>query len=102
MKGRTKIPVPEGIYPEEIVKLLGYDISELRSPSTERRLADQRRVVACALREFGMMEWHIGDVLNRKRVSVTAMLRTSYLVEDEARKAMELIKNSNYGKKEEK
>lgn len=98
MRGPKKTPVPEGVHPEEIIKLLGYNISELRSPSVERRLADQRRVVAYVLRQFGLLEWHIGEVLNRKRVSVTAMLRTAYLVENEIKKAMKLIGNSDYGK----
>lgn len=102
MRGPKKTPVPEGVHPEEIIKLLGYDISELRSPSVERRLADQRRVVASVLRHLGMTEWHIGDVLNRKRVSVNAMLRTSYLVDKEIAKAIELIEKLGYGKEEER
>lgn len=102
MRGKKKTPVPEGVYPEEIIKLLGYDISELRSPSVERRLADRRRVVAYVLRSLGMIERHIGDVLNRKRISVVAMLRTSHLVEKEIARSMELIEKLGYGKKEEK
>ena len=100
MRGKKKTPVPEGVHPEEIIRLLGYDISELRSPSVERRLADQRRVVAYVLRSLGMIERHIGDALNRKRISVVAMLRTSYLVGNETAKAMELIEKLGYGKEE--
>ena len=98
MKEINRTPIPEGVHPEEIIRLIGYNLTDLRSASAKRRLADQRRVAAYVLRQFGLLEWHIGEVLNRKRVSVTAMLRTAYLVENEIKKAMKLIGNSDYGK----
>lgn len=95
--GPKKAQIPD-INPEAIIRALGYDIGELRSKNKCFALADKRRVVACVLRHLGMAEWHIGDVLNRKRVSVNAMLRTSYLVEKEIAEAIELIEKLGYGK----
>lgn len=98
MKKRTKTPVPKGIHPEEIVRIIGYDMKKLRSERRTADLSDQRRVVAVLLKRLGMVEWHIAEVLNRKRPSVNAMLHTSYLVENEIKKAMKLIEDSDYGK----
>lgn len=97
MKKSKKTPVPD-IHPEEIVRILGYDMEGLRSKKRTADLSDQRRVVAVLFKRLGMVEWHIGDVLDRHPSSIAAMFRTSYLVEREIQRAVEQLKNSGYGK----
>lgn len=102
MKGRTKIPVPQGVCPEEIVRLIGYDIRELRSADTSRILADRRRVVAKVLTWLGLTTSCVGEVLNRDHSSVSAMLKTSHLVENETERIIAQLIELGYGKETKK
>lgn len=101
MKGKwpgTKEHSSEG---EQIVAALGYDMEALRSACRSSVLSDQRRVVASVLKERGWTRLQTGDLLNRNHSSVTIMIRTSYLVEDEIAAANELLSKLDYGKEKE-
>lgn len=100
MKGHWKSGLSSRIHPHtwDIIRLIGYDLSALRSSSTERKLADQRRIVAKVLTWLGMSRSSVGEVLNRNHSSVSIMLKTSYLVKDETRRIISQLTDLGYGK----
>ena len=77
--------------PEEIVRTLGYNLEELRSPSRFRQVVDQRRVVAAILGRLGYTHLSIGELLNRNHVTITNLINSSYLVKGELIIAMQKL-----------
>lgn len=82
---------PFGPSPEEIVRILGYNLEELRSPSRFRQVVDQRRVVATLLNRLGHTYKAIGEFLNRNGTTTLSLVRSSYLVEGEVALAMKKL-----------
>lgn len=84
-------PLVFGPSPEEIVRTLGYNLEELRSPSRFRQVVDQRRVVATLLNRLGHTYMSIGKFLNRDHVTAGNLIHSSYLVEGEVSLAMQKL-----------
>lgn len=84
-------PLVFGPSPEEIVRTLGYNLEELRSPSRFRQVVDQRRVVATLLNRLGHTYTSIGKFLNRDHVTAGNLIHSSYLVEGEVSLAMQKL-----------
>ena len=84
-------PLVFGPSPEEIVRTLGYNLEELRSPVRFRQVVDQRRVVATLLNRLGHTYMSIGKFLNRDHVTAGNLIRSSYLVEGEVVMAMQKL-----------
>lgn len=82
---------PFGPSPEEIVRTLGYNLEELRSPVRFRQVVDQRRVVATLLNRLGHTYEAIGQFLNRNHVTAGNLIHSSYLVEGEVTLAMQKL-----------
>ena len=68
---------------DQLVSALGYSIEALRSEDRSRELSDRRRVIATMLHKAGYTHARIARFLSRKKCSVSAMLRTSYLANKE-------------------
>lgn len=85
------------VNPAEIAQTIGMDLEELRSGNLCRTIVDKRRIMAVVLTHLGWTREETGKALNRSHSNINFLLRTSYLVEEESRDAVELIK-LNYGK----
>lgn len=77
--------------PDEIVRKLGFNLEELKSPCRFRRVVDHRRIVASVLTYIGYTLIDIGNFLNRNHSTVINLLNSSYLVEDEVLLAIQKV-----------
>lgn len=92
----TKLkPVTPSATPEEIVRLLEYDIKELQSPYRFRQLVDQRRVVAYVMHRMGYTFLSIGEFLNRDRATISNLIHSSYLTTNEIKNALQILEKEN-------
>lgn len=76
---------------DRLAGLLGWDMELLRRRKRTVSLVDQRRIVASVMKRCGYTHQQIGRFLDRDHSTVTILLQTSYLVEKEIEKALQLL-----------